>query len=388
MISVKCLSDLNKALGEECVAVRGKIVKIRKLGKLIFAILRDQTGRCQLVFENVQEIEVQKGDFVTVQGILCMYEGRLEIHVDKYEILGSSNSRDDVSEISAGKMDKLILRSVAMQSVGQFMQERMFLPVTSPTIVGSWVEGNTATFEVDYYGTKKYLTLNSMLYHQVMLISGYNRIYEFSKIFRKDTSSVRDRLSEFVSLDISMSGSDKYGMMSLVEDMIYAVMEDLSVRNICGLIPNITFERISFQELMDRSGCRTISGAQLSAKARAYLNDNYKSFVWVYGFPEEKRRFFVKSTDGICQDYQLWYRGDHQVASGGERETDLAVMRQKIENEGKQLEDYEGILRYFENGVPPMCEIGFGFERFMLDITESDRITDFVAFPRNKNTDF
>ena len=70
MISVKCLSDLNKALGEECVAVRGKIVKIRKLGKLIFAILRDQTGRCQLVFENVQEIEVQKGDYISEDDII------------------------------------------------------------------------------------------------------------------------------------------------------------------------------------------------------------------------------------------------------------------------------------------------------------------------------
>ena len=385
---IEKINDLNEYIEETLVTVCGKITKIRKLGKLIFVVLVDQTGRCQIVFENENNLPLQRGDFISVQGKLCLHEGKIELHAEHYEALGTSNVRIDANEIPSKKVDKLFLRSIAMQSIEFYMNKNNFLPVTSPTIVGDWVEGKTNTFNVDYFGTKKYLTINSMLYHQIMLISGYNRIYEFSKVFRKDNSSVKDRLAEFVSLEISMTNSDKYAMMSLVEEMINAVMNELRVQTFCSVISNISFERISFQDLMEKSGCKSISGAQLSTKARAYLNDNYDSFVWVYGFPEEKRRFFVKSIDGVCQDYQLWYKGEHQVASGGERETNLELICEKLIKEGKNIESYQELLSYFKNGVPPMCEIGFGFDRFMLDVTDGDTITDFVAFPRNKNTKF
>ena len=388
MKQIQRLNELQKIAPGTEVIVRGKIAKIRKLGKLNFVILRDQTGYCQTVFENEAGLMLLNGDHVSVQGLVNAYGDRIEVHVSTYKLLGSSNPRNCPCVIPSLKTDRLLLRSLAMQAVATFLSKQSFLPVTSPTIVGSWVEGRTSTFDVDYYGEKKYLTLNSMLYHQVMLISGYNRIYEFSKIFRKDDSSAKDRLSEFVSLDISMTDSDKYGMMTLVESMIFDVLDELSACGLCNLSWNISFDRISFQELMERSGCHSITGAQLSTKARAYLRDNYQSFVWVYGFPEEKRRFFVKSIDGTCQDYQLWFGGDHQVASGGERETDLTVIHNKLLNENKRIENYSEILGYFESGVPPMCEIGFGFERFMLDITNSDKISDLVAFPRNKNTEF
>lgn len=369
------------------VLISGKIQKIRKLGGLEFVTLCDQSGKCQLVVENM-DFPFRRFDFISVKGTVQECNSRKEIHVLECSLLGSSNPRTEPYVIGSDKMDKLIFKSEVMQVINSFMNSEGFLPVSSPTIVGNWVEGKTHTFSVDYYGTKKYLTLNSMLYHQVMLISGFNKIYEFSKIFRQDATSSKDRLSEFVSLDISMSNSDKFEMMSLIENMIKIIVTSLNEKNALQISANMNFEKISYHKLMELSECKKTSGAQLSAKSRRYLDENYDSFVWVYGFPEEKRRFFVKSQNGICEDYQLWYRGDHQIAAGGERETDLVVIKQKLVNEGKKEANYNEILKAFEGGVPPMCEIGFGLDRFLLDITDSSVITDFVAFPRNGNTKF
>lgn len=370
------------------VCVSGKIIKLRKLGNLIFVILFEQDGTCQIVFENESDFSYKKGDYISVEGFIRKWNDKIEVFAEKSVLLGSSNTRVTPSDISYSKMEKLILKSKVMQEINSYMKEREFLLVTSPTIVGNWVEGRTQSFEVDYFGTKKYLTLNSMLYHQIMLISGYSRIYEFSKIFRQDSSSPKDRLTEFISLDISISKSNKYEIMKFVEDMIFNLREKLAFSDLVHCDRMNSIGCISYLELMEKSGCQEISGAQLSKKARLYLDEHFDGFVWVYGFPEEKRRFFVKSNNGFCEDYQLWFRGKHQVASGGERETNLETMKMKIEREGKNILQYASILRGFESGVPPMCEIGFGLDRFLLDIIDGENISDLVAFPRNGNVNF
>lgn len=388
MTHVTFLADLCNMRLQSQVCICGKILKIRKMGGISFVILFDQTAQCQVVIEKTKDIGFQKGDFLQIEGIVRKWEDKVEVCAERWQVLGTSNLRVSPRELKYKKIQKLILKSKVIQIVNRFMEENGFLPVSSPTIVGNWVEGKTNSFAVEYFGTQKYLTLNSMLYHQVMMISGYNRIYEFSKIFRQDASSPKDRLAEFVSLDISMSPGDKDEMMNLVEDLIRRILSELPVDKLMTRSGDGRLPRISYTELVEVSGCRQPFGAQLPAKARNYLNKQYQGFVWIYGFPEEKRRFFVRSVDGFCYDYQLWFRGKHQVASGGERETDLVVMKKKIQDEGKEVANYDDFLKSFENGVPPMCEIGFGFDRFLLDITEGEEISDFVAFPRNGNTDF
>lgn len=390
MITVKALeriSDIENSQRGDMVFITGKIVIDRKMGGIVFVVLRDQSGQCQLVFEEIS-YSFLRGDFVTASGEVREWDGKREIYVKECVLTGESNPRNEPLSFNRTKMDKLFFKSKVVQEIHHFMRGKGFLPVISPTIVGNWVEGKTNSFSVDYYGARKYLTLNSMLYHQIMLISGYNKIYEFSKVFRQDAGSPKDRLSEFVSLDISMSNTDKYEMIQLIEEMIQDIMSVLSADPALKIKGAASFDRISYEELIHKAGCRSISGAQLSAEARRFLNDHYDSFVWVCGFQEEKRRFFVKSTHGICEDYQLWFQGKHQIAAGGERENNLAVIKRKIDQEGKNIAKYEGMLRYYESGVPPMCEIGFGLDRFLLDITQGSDITDYVAFPRNKKVDF
>lgn len=369
------------------VAIRGKVFKIRRIGKLTFIILFDQTDKCQIVAENMNTRTIQKGDYLLVRGEKKYSERSLEILAKEISILNNLKSENLGSRILESKIDSLIYKSIALQSINEFMGRKSFLPVISPTIVGNWVEGKTNSFRVDYYGKDKYLTLNNMLYHQIMLISGYSRIYEMSKIFRQDKSSHRDRLSEFISVDISMSFSESSDIMTLVEDLILFIIERFSAHKIEVKVP-INFKRISFSNLIKAIGDQSVTGAQLPSKAREYLTQHFDSFVWVYGFPEEKRRFFVRSTNGESHDYQLWYKGEHQIASGSEREMDLETLYYKLEREGKKTIHFDEYFEYFKGAVPSMSEIGFGIDRFLLDVLGGKCIEDFVAFPRTSKSEF
>ena len=371
----------------DTVTVQGKVSVIRRLGKLTVVIVFDQTGSCQVVFECIDTSKMRVGDFVSIDCAVHQFKGKNELAAISYKLSCAGTRGQSARKDVEAKVSRLFVKSYALQAINLFFSQKGFIPVVSPIIVGPWVEGKTNTFKVDYYGTDKYLTLNNMLYHQVMLISGYQRIYELSTIFRQDPSSAKDRLSEFMSLDISASFVDSSQMMSLVEECILYIVNHLQQYDVTLKGP-VHFDRISYSQLMRSSGVTSHSGAQIPSAARQYLNDHYDSFVWLYGFPEDKRRFFVKSTDGKCLDYQLWYKGDHQLASGGERETDIQRIEEKILNEGKRIENYGEMLDYFRGPVPPMAEIGFGIDRFLLDIIPDSVITDFVAFARTKSTHF
>lgn len=380
------IKDLFVGEKKENIVVLGKVEKYRKVGMVEFIKLFDQTGQCQIVIEkdNIDDpIKIKKGDFLQVEGKIALNKyGDYEVRALRIKNIGYSNERVNQATIEKGKFDKLVLRSNVISATRNYLYNKEVYEVASPTIVGNWVEGKTNSFEVNYYGEKNYLTLNNMLYHQIMLISGFTKIYEISKVFRQDNSSPKNRLSEFYSLDISMAHIDTEYMMLFVEDMIKYILNELSKMDNAFSF-DYSFEKIDYTELLEKCGCKEVAGAQLPSKARAYLNDNCKSFVWLVGSPEDKRRFFVKRENHSCKDYQLWYRGEAQIAAGSEREGDIEELKERIILEGKSIEQYSEFLRYYENGVPKICEIGFGLERFLMYITDSNSITDFLAFPRN-----
>ena len=379
--------DLYMIKDGSCVKIYGKIRVIRKMGGICFYHIYDQSGYCQIVSDTDTYIDttVKKGDHICVDGIVRK-DKYPEIQAKKITVVGTSNIRTQPAEWSTAKYEKLLLRSYVQEAVQTFFSKNGFLPVTSPTIVSNWVDGNTHSFSVDYYGNQCYLTLNNMLYHQIMLISGYQRIYEIAKVFRQDATVPKNRLSEFCTLDISAAFENGEMMMLLTEKLITELLSCMSgfKTKFISLHDNVKFDQIEYLELMKLSGCDPKnSGAQLPVAARKTLDKNFSSYVWVTGFPEEKRRFFVHSTNGLCHDYQLWFRGVTHFAMGSERETDLEVLKHKIIAEGKTIEQYAPVLSYYETGVPPASEIGFGFERFLMYATGGETITDYIAFPRN-----
>lgn len=133
------------------VAIRGKVFKIRRIGKLTFIILFDQTDKCQIVAENMNTRTIQKGDYLLVRGEKKYSERSLEILAKEISILNNLKSENLGSRILESKIDSLIYKSIALQSINEFMGRKSFLPVISPTIVGNWVEGKTNSFRVDYY---------------------------------------------------------------------------------------------------------------------------------------------------------------------------------------------------------------------------------------------
>ena len=372
------------------ICVRGRVLRVRRLARIGFAILHDQGAKLQVTLEGpLLASQVSRGDVLAVSGCTGRYSGTLEVYAESVDVLARPTSSDSPGEILHDALDEtrleaLCARAVVSAKIHEFFAERGFLPVQSPTLVDGWVVGQTSAFAVSFYEEPCYLAISNMLHHQAVLASGFSRIYELGKLFRQERPSSPHRLAEFTILDIGMAYSSIQELIMVTEDLIASIHEAVARLNLKRFsIPDgVSFETVEYSDVLAAAGLRRTTGSQLPSKAKRWLQDQYESFVWVRGFHQSTRPFFVRSAEERCFDAQLWYRGKQYVASGGEREVWPDVATRKIRDEMKSPDDYGFYLSTLRAGAPPMAGIGMGLERFLAAWIGPSRAADFTAFPR------
>lgn len=374
-------------MSKNVLELEGRIVKVRKLGKnLTFAILLTDFKEVRLVFYFTPKIK--KNDWVKIRGVWKVIGDAKELNVLDFQLISNFKNINTLNEylknaLKTQKFKKLLLRAKVISNIHSFFRTEDFKLVTSPSIVGDWVKGQTGSFLVDFYGNTAYLSISNMLYHHVYACLGFSKFYEISKLFRQEKPSNKKRLAEFTILDFSIVNSNLEDLMRTTENLIESILnniEEIKLFRDKGT-EKLSFERIKFSELLEKVGIEKMKGHQFNSLVKKFLMENYNGFVWVTNFPKSTRPFYVKCKEDVGFDCQLWYQGVNFLAAGGERERDREIVKEKILFEGKNVDNYQLYLDCLNLGIPKMCSIGLGIERFISVITKNTTDSDFISFP-------
>lgn len=379
-------TDLAGAVIDSRVRVAGRVMKVRDHGAIAFVDLADGLGRVQLVLESLPH-GLRRGALLDVEGIVERQGARGSIKVDRVRTHVPSTStadRDAARLADSLTAEANLVRSRAVSVVHRFFAEGGFLPVASPTIVGEWAVGRTPSFDLDFYGESARLSISNMTAHQQLLALPYPRIYELGKLFRAERPSSRGRLAEFTILDVGMAWSRLDDLLVVVEQLLQALFREvaaLSLRQLNDVV-SLTFERVTVDNVVAAVGPGALTGSQFTGPARQWLAERSDGFLWVLGFPEHTRPFYVRTVEGRGVDAQLWYRGRRYLAAGGEREVDPNVVVKKLRERGKAPESYDAYLTALADGAPPMVGMGMGLERLLASCLPTAAVADFTWFPR------
>lgn len=304
-----------------------------------------------------------------------------EIEVLKRPLASSELMTDAVMP---ERVEALRVRTLINSAIHEFYLGRSFTPVQSPAIVGNWAESRTGAFPVKFYDESAYLTISRMIHHQIIQSLGYGNIYEVGQLFRTSDKTSRKKLAEFTNIIIGVTNGTAEDLIRNFTQMIehfHTCIKNADIKYL-KFPDKIVFDHITYAELLERAGVTSITGHQLPKQVRRYLDAQFESFVWVTGFPEHTRPFFVKSVNGTCDDCQLWFKGRNFLAAGGVRETDYDVICSKIKKEGKELSRYDFYLDAVRMGLPPVANLDLGIERFLANFFEDCNPADFTFFPR------
>ncbi len=428
------IRDTVAQVGKE-VRLQGWIHVRRDMGKLAFLDVRDRSGIAQVVLvpaelsdrgkEAMKELRPEY--CVTVTGIVQrrgekqvnpnVPTGTVEILAKDIELLNPAKTPPFELEDTAGineelrlKYRYLDLRSARMRRnlelrdkvitfFRSYLHERDFLEVETPNLTKGTPEGSREYLVPSRLHPGKFYVLpqSPQQFKQLLMVGGIERYFQIARCFR-DEDQRGDRQPEFTQLDLELSFVGREDVLSLVEDMMIALVKAVTPGKHVSQVP---FPRLSYAEAMERYGSD-------KPDLRKDKNDpDELAFCWIVDFP-----MFEKSDEGGIQAvhhpftsplpedretldrdplktranaYDLVLNG-YEIFGGSVRIHQRELQNRVFELLGLDADTIEErfghMLEAFEYGAPPHGGIASGLDRIVMILANEPNIREVIPFPK------
>lgn len=233
---------------EESVAVAGRVMTCRDMGKTIFAHLQDLSGKIQIYLKKDEmgdsfaafQNGVDLGDIVGVTGLpFRTRTGEITVHAKSWVLLAKAlrpppekfHGMTDVEvryrrrEVDLFSNEEVRARFLARQrivsSLRQTLLNQNFIEVETPILQS--IPGGAAAqpFKTHHNALDMSLSLRIApeLFLKRLLVGGLERVFEIGRAFRNEGIDTRHN-PEFTILEAYQAYTDVHGMMDLAEELI------------------------------------------------------------------------------------------------------------------------------------------------------------------------
>jgi lysyl-tRNA synthetase class 2 len=239
---------------DERVAVAGRLMLIRRQGRLTFATMRDRTGEVQLFVSRAALGDeahdafdhLDLGDWVGAEGtVMTTRRGELSVKVDRFELLAKAirplpdkwkGLSDTDTRYRQRYVDLIVneearrvfeIRRAVIASFRTTLAAHGFVEVETPIL---HVEAGGAharpfithhnTFDLDLY-----VRIALELHLKRLIVGGMERVYEIGRVFRNEGVSTRHN-PEFTMMELYQAFADYHDVMAITETLIVQAAHD------------------------------------------------------------------------------------------------------------------------------------------------------------------
>ena len=238
----------------EMAEVAGRLMNpLRRLGRLLFGVLQDYSGRIQLFVDErglggtgfTAFGDLDQGDWVWARGeVITTRRGALSVHVEDFALLAKSmrslpgkwhGLQDKEIRFRRRELDLLVnpeARRVAETRAGvvselrrQF-ETRGFIEVETPVLQVQAGGALARPFQTHHnaLGIDMYLRIATELHLKRLVVGGMERVFELGRVFRNEGIDAKHN-PEFTTLEAYQALADYRDIMHLVEQVFEAVAE-------------------------------------------------------------------------------------------------------------------------------------------------------------------
>ncbi|MFQ6674207.1 MAG: lysine--tRNA ligase [Fidelibacterota bacterium] len=442
------------------VSVAGRIVSMRRMGKASFFHLQDLEGKIQIYMKRDEvggEIYdifklVDMGDVVGVEGtVFSTKTGEISVSVNSFTLLSKSIRPLPGTKDKDGKLfhpftdkeqryrqryldlivnphvkDVFLKRAKIISSVRHFLDEAGFAEVETPVLQPLYGGAFARPFKTEHHtlDQKLYLRIADELYLKRLIVGGFERVYELSKVFRNEGM---DRLHnpEFTMLEFYVAYADYFFLMDFTEKLIKHAASSIGLSSvevdekIIDLSP--PYRRISYMATLSEAVGEDVShvgeaalrnicdrfGIELeedSNPGKMYellmarlVEPDLVMPTFVVDYPKVISPLAKTKRDGndsVVERFELFI-GGREMANAFSELNDPIDQRQRLkaqtELRGKgdmeaQTLD-EDFLSAVEVGMPPTGGVGIGMDRLVMLLTGQSSIRDVILFPTMRSQD-
>ena len=245
------------ALEGSCVAIAGRLMAKRIMGKASFAHILDRTGKMQ-VYCSMDSLGEESykffktydiGDILGIRGsVFKTKTGEISVHAEEITLLTKSLNPlpEKFHGITDTDMryrqryvdlimnpevrDTFVKRSTVIREIRKFLDGRDFIEVETPMLVSNAGGAAARPFETHYNALDEdvKLRISLELYLKRLIVGGLERVYEIGRVFRNEGVDTRHN-PEFTLMELYQAYTDYHGMMELTESMFKYLAE-----KVCG----------------------------------------------------------------------------------------------------------------------------------------------------------
>ncbi len=320
--------------------------------------------------------------------------------------------------------ETFIKRSQILKEIRNFLDGRGFMEVETPMLVSNAGGAAARPFETHYNALDEdvKLRISLELYLKRLIVGGLERVYEIGRVFRNEGVDTRHN-PEFTLMELYQAYTDYEGMMELTESMFRYVAEKVcgsAVVSYNGTVIDMSkpFARITMTDAVKQYSGVDFSRVETDDEAKRLADEHHIEYearhkkgdiinLFFEEFCEDKmvQPTFVmdhpveispltKKKPGnpaLVERFELFIYGREMCNAYSElndpidqRERFAAQEEAFAAGDEEANHTDEDFLNALEIGMPPTGGIGYGIDRLVMLLTDSQAIRDVLLFPTMK----
>jgi lysyl-tRNA synthetase, class II len=453
---VAALAELRERFGDLApgtdtdteVRIAGRIVLLRKQGRLSFATLRDRTGDLQL-FMTAADLgdgyalvdDLDLGDIVGAEGhVMTTKRGELSVRVERLTLLTKAlrplpekwhglrdpdlQQRKRHLHLATDPLPRFYTeaRAKMLRAVRAYLDEHGFLEVETP-VLQSIAGGAMAQPFVTHHralDVDLFLRISLELYLKRLLVGGLERVYEIGRNFRNEGID-RTHNPEFTMLEVYQAYGDYFTMMDLTRDLVRETA--LAVRGttmvpfrdreldlggewkritVLGSVSEAVGEEVTLDgpDLVPLAERHDVHVDPAWGPGKVAL-EMYEKLVeptlfeptFVMDFPREVSPLarphrddpaLTEHVDPVVGGVELG-TAYSELTDPEEQRAKFELQRQQRAAGDEEAHPYdEEFIEALEQGMPPAGGLGVGMDRLLMVLTDASSLRDLILFPHHR----
>ena len=435
----------------QTVRIAGRMMSKRIQGKAGFIDVQDSQGRIQCYVRKdaigEEEYPIFKtydiGDIIGVEGTVFKTK-REEISVKATSVVLLSKSLQVLPEKFHGLKDPdlryrqryvdlivnpevkeaFLIKNKAVKAMKNYLDERGFIEVETP-VLNTIAGGANARPFVTHHNTLNipmYLRIATELYLKRLIVGGFDKVYEYGRIFRNEGMDVKHN-PEFNTIELYQAYANYEDIMELTENLIAYMAEEatgstkvtyqgkeidfkppwkrMTMIDCVKEYSGVDFNEIETDEealaIAKEKGIEITPGMRrgevISAFFEEFGEDKLIQPTFITKHPVEISPLAKRSKE----DPRLTDRFE-AFANGWELANAFSELNDPIDQKGRFLDQLrkkelgddeacdmdEDFINALEVGLPPTGGLGIGVDRVVMLLTDSASIRDVILFPTMK----
>ena len=318
-------------------------------------------------------------------------------------------------------------RSAIIKEIRKYLNSQGFIEVETPMLVPNAGGAAARPFETHFNALNEdvKLRISLELYLKRLIVGGMEKVYEIGRVFRNEGVDTRHN-PEFTLMELYQAYTDYHGMMDLTENLyrhLAEVVVGSTIISYNGVEMDLgkPFERLTMIDAVKKYSGVDWNEVETLDQARKLADEHHVDYEDRHGKGDILNLFFEEFVEEhliqptFIMDHPIeispltkkkpgnpdyverfeFFMNGWEMANAYSELNDPIDQRERFKAQEIQLANGdeeanttdEDFLMALEYGMPPTGGIGYGIDRMVMLLTDSQAIRDVLLFPTMKSLD-